>query len=116
MWLGVFILGMILNGIGGTTLYSVGVVFLDNSVSPRTFPLYQGKYDNCRVAWMTFAEKSTGKFFTNIIINTCNNRRFSLQSGFLYSASILGPAVGYLLGGYFVGSLYVDFDKVDADM
>jgi len=43
MWLGVFIIGMILNGIGGTTLYSVGIVFLDNSVSPRTFPLYQGR-------------------------------------------------------------------------
>jgi len=49
LWLGVFIVGMILSGIGGTTLYSVGIVFMDNCVSTKSFPLYYGKLGWCPV-------------------------------------------------------------------
>ena len=36
-------------------------------------------------------------------------------AGLLYSAAALGPAVGYLLGGYFLDT-FVDFDTVDVSL
>lgn len=32
--------------------------------------------------------------------------------GIFYAMSIAGPAIGYLLGGYFL-TFYTDFDKID---
>ena len=41
-YLGVFLLGQFLHGIGGTTLYTTGVVFLDSCVHAKNYPMYQG--------------------------------------------------------------------------
>ncbi|ELT96091.1 hypothetical protein CAPTEDRAFT_172180, partial [Capitella teleta] len=73
-YLGVFMAGQFLHGMGGAILYTLGIVILDTSVSASQAPLYQG-------IWYTF--------------------------------SILGPAVGYLLGGTFL-DFYVDFNEVDS--
>ena len=43
-YLGVLILGMILHGIGGSTLYTVGVGLIDDSVKATSSPLYLGIY------------------------------------------------------------------------
>lgn len=42
-YLGVLILGQILHGVGGTTVYSIGIVYLDTNVKTKNSPLYQGK-------------------------------------------------------------------------
>ncbi|XP_074652652.1 solute carrier organic anion transporter family member 4A1-like [Tubulanus polymorphus] len=41
----VFILGQIFLGIGGTTLYTTGVIYLDENVSTNTLPLYYGIFE-----------------------------------------------------------------------
>ncbi|XP_064652501.1 solute carrier organic anion transporter family member 4C1-like [Lineus longissimus] len=41
-YLGVFILGQFLHGIGGTTLYTIGVVYLDDNVKTYQSPTYVG--------------------------------------------------------------------------
>ena len=41
-YLGVLMLGMILHGIGGSTLYTVGVGLIDDSVKATSSPLYLG--------------------------------------------------------------------------
>jgi sodium-independent organic anion transporter len=41
-YLYVLMLGMFLHGIGGTTLYTLGVVYLDSNVKSKNSPLYQG--------------------------------------------------------------------------
>ena len=42
-YLYVFLLGQTLHGIGGTTLYIVGVALIDDSVPSSASPLYVGK-------------------------------------------------------------------------
>ena len=37
----------------------------------------------------------------------------SLYVGIFFAVAIFGPAVGYILGGYFL-SLFTDFDSVDS--
>ena len=41
-YLGVLMLSMVLHGIGGTTLYTVGVGLIDDSVPATSSPLYLG--------------------------------------------------------------------------
>ena len=41
-YLGVLMFSMVLHGIGGTTLYTVGVGLLDDSVPATSSPLYLG--------------------------------------------------------------------------
>ncbi|ESO98163.1 hypothetical protein LOTGIDRAFT_239068 [Lottia gigantea] len=72
-YLYVFVLGQMLHGVGGTTIYTVGISLLDDSVSSSNTPLY---------------------------------------IGILYCCSILGPGIGYIIGGQFL-DLYVDFDVMD---
>ena len=56
-YLYVLILGQLLHGLGGTTLYTVGVSLIDDSVSASSSPMYIGKYlnpwtahhNNCRL-------------------------------------------------------------------
>ena len=38
-------LGNFLNGIGGTTLYTLGIVYIDANVNKKDSSLYQGKLD-----------------------------------------------------------------------
>ncbi|XP_055958060.1 solute carrier organic anion transporter family member 4C1 [Patella vulgata] len=73
-YLYVFVLGQMLHGVGGTTIYTVGIALLDDSVSSSTTPLY---------------------------------------IGILYGCSILGPGIGYIVGGQFL-NFYVDFDRLDS--
>ena len=42
-YLYVFILGQLLHGVGGTILYTLGVVFIDSNVRPRNSPIFQGR-------------------------------------------------------------------------
>ena len=42
-YLYVFILGQMLHGVGGTTIYTVGVALIDDSVKPSSTPLYLGE-------------------------------------------------------------------------
>lgn len=42
-YLYVFILGQMLHGVGGTTIYTVGVALIDDSVKPASTPLYLGE-------------------------------------------------------------------------
>lgn len=42
-YLYVFILGQMLHGVGGTTVYTVGVALLDDSLPSQSTPLYLGK-------------------------------------------------------------------------
>lgn len=42
-YLYVFILGQMLHGVGGTTIYTVGVALIDDSVQPSSTPLYLGE-------------------------------------------------------------------------
>ena len=42
-YLYVFLLGQALHGVGGTTLYIVGVALLDDSVPASSSPMYVGK-------------------------------------------------------------------------
>ena len=42
-YLYVFMLGQFLHGIGGATLYSLGVVYIDDNVSTESSPLYNGE-------------------------------------------------------------------------
>lgn len=44
-YLYVFMFGQFLHGIGGTTLYSIGVVYIDDNVKTTESPLYTG--ENC---------------------------------------------------------------------
>ena len=41
-YLYVLVLGQILHGVGGQTLYCLGVIFLDANVRTEVSPLYQG--------------------------------------------------------------------------
>ncbi|XP_076456396.1 solute carrier organic anion transporter family member 4C1-like [Babylonia areolata] len=75
-YLYMFIVGQMLHGVGGTTIYTVGVTLIDDSVRPSTTPLYLG---------------------------------------ILYGSAVLGPGLGYVVGGQFL-SYYVDFDIVDTKM
>ncbi|KAK7091396.1 hypothetical protein V1264_009081 [Littorina saxatilis] len=75
-YLYVFILGQMLHGVGGTTIYTVGVALIDDSVNPSSTPLYLG---------------------------------------ILYGSAVLGPGLGYVVGGTFL-SYYVDFDIVDTKL
>ncbi len=43
-YLYLLMLGQFLHGIGGTTLYSLGFVFIDENVKSTDSPLYQGMY------------------------------------------------------------------------
>ena len=43
-YLYVLLLGQALNGFGGTCLYSLGVTYLDQSVSAKMSPLYIGEF------------------------------------------------------------------------
>ena len=43
-YLYVFILGMLLCGIGGACVYTVGVTWIDENVKSKNTPLYLGKY------------------------------------------------------------------------
>ncbi|XP_071112274.1 solute carrier organic anion transporter family member 4C1-like [Haliotis cracherodii] len=72
-YLYVFILGQMLHGVGGTTVYTVGVALLDDSLPSQSTPLYLG---------------------------------------ILYGCSVLGPGLGFVIGGQFL-SYYVDFDTVN---
>ncbi|XP_064652498.1 solute carrier organic anion transporter family member 4C1-like [Lineus longissimus] len=71
-YLGVFILAQLLHGIGGTTLYTLGLIWLDDNVE-----LHQA----------------------------------SLYFGIFQSATVIGPALGFMVGGKFL-DFYVDFDTV----
>lgn len=42
-YLFVLMLGMIFHGVGGATLYTVGVAYLDDSVDATRSPLYLGR-------------------------------------------------------------------------
>ena len=42
-YLYVFILGQLLHGIGGTILYSLGIIFIDEHVKNDDSPFYQGE-------------------------------------------------------------------------
>ncbi|KAL8589511.1 hypothetical protein ACOMHN_015897 [Nucella lapillus] len=75
-YLYMFILGQMLHGVGGTTIYTVGVTLIDDSVRPSSTPLYLG---------------------------------------ILYGSAMLGPGLGYVVGGQFL-SYYVDFNVVDTKM
>lgn len=75
-YLYVFVIGQLLHGVGGTTVYTVGVSLIDDSVKPSSTPLYLG---------------------------------------ILYGCAILGPGLGYVVGGRFL-NYYVDFDIVDTKM
>ena len=48
-YLYVLILGQLLHGIGGTTLYTVGVSLIDDSVSANASPMYIGTYCKIRL-------------------------------------------------------------------
>ncbi|KAF6020599.1 SLCO4C1 [Bugula neritina] len=74
-YLYVLLLGQALNGFGGTCLYSLGVTYLDQSVSAKMAPLYVG-----------------------------------IMAGF----SILGPALGFIMGGSLL-NIYVDHPKPPPD-
>ena len=41
-YLYLFVLGMFINGFGGTILFSLGIVLIDSNVPSKTSPLYQG--------------------------------------------------------------------------
>ena len=41
-YLYVLMLGQILHGFGGQTLYGLGIIFLDANVPTRSSPVYQG--------------------------------------------------------------------------
>ncbi|XP_063970478.1 solute carrier organic anion transporter family member 4A1-like isoform X1 [Lytechinus pictus] len=64
----VFIAAQCLHGLGAAPIYTLGVTYIDESVSPHMASIYLG---------------------------------------IIQATSILGPALGYLLGGYFL-SIYVD--------
>uniref|UniRef100_UPI00398EF65F solute carrier organic anion transporter family member 4C1-like isoform X3 n=1 Tax=Pristiophorus japonicus TaxID=55135 RepID=UPI00398EF65F len=68
----VFLLGQLLHGVGGTPLYTLGMVYIDDSVSTVKSSLYIG-----------------------------------IGNGM----SVLGPAVGYILGGQLL-DIYIDVNEV----
>ncbi len=41
-YLYVLILGQILHGVGGQTLYGLGIIFIDANVRTKSSPVYQG--------------------------------------------------------------------------
>ena len=46
-YIGVFVVGQILHGVGGCVLFSLGFVFLDSNVSNKASPIYVGmSYSN----------------------------------------------------------------------
>ena len=55
-------------------------------------------------------------FFVPVLSNVPNVNKLlfysSPISGIFYTLALIGPAVGYILGGYFL-SIYTDFDTVD---
>ncbi|XP_067940411.1 solute carrier organic anion transporter family member 4C1-like [Watersipora subatra] len=65
------LLGQVFHGFGGTCLYSLGVTYLDQSVSAKMAPLYIG-----------------------------------LMAG----ASVFGPAMGFIFGGFLL-EIYVDYPR-----
>ncbi|KAK7479082.1 hypothetical protein BaRGS_00029674 [Batillaria attramentaria] len=48
-YLYMFILGQMLHGVGGTTIYTVGVSLIDDSVAPSSTPMYLGILYGCAV-------------------------------------------------------------------
>ncbi len=52
-YLGVLMFGQMLHGAAGATLYSIGVVFLDENIKTQNSPFYQGKLFNkeMRLLW-----------------------------------------------------------------
>ena len=46
-YLYVLLLGQIMHGVGGQTLYSIGYVFIDANVRTKSSPVYQGLSDFC---------------------------------------------------------------------
>ena len=51
---------------------------------------------------------------TDLIITHLLYKVFCYLLGLFYAFAILGPAVGYLVGGAFL-NIYVDVDKIDTD-
>ncbi len=47
-------LGQFLHGIGGTTLYSLGIVFIDANVHPTDVPLYHGNKNTIIITRKTY--------------------------------------------------------------
>lgn len=43
-YLYILMLGQFLHGVGGSTLYSLGVVYIDANVKSQDSPLYQGMF------------------------------------------------------------------------
>ncbi|XP_070393212.1 solute carrier organic anion transporter family member 4A1-like [Dermacentor albipictus] len=71
-----FMLGNFLHGCGASPFYTLGVAYLDDSVPPKTSPVYLGIY---------------------------------------FAMAILGPAMGFISGGYFL-SLYTDVQKPSSEV
>ncbi|XP_075550242.1 solute carrier organic anion transporter family member 4A1-like [Dermacentor variabilis] len=71
-----FMLGNFLHGCGASPFYTLGVAYLDDSVPPKTSPVYLGIY---------------------------------------FAMAILGPAMGFISGGYFL-SLYTDIQKTSSEV
>ena len=48
----IFVLGQVLHGIGGATLYTIGIALLDDSINPLSTPMYLGNEACIMFVWI----------------------------------------------------------------
>ncbi|KAI8515511.1 sodium-independent organic anion transmembrane transporter [Branchiostoma belcheri] len=101
----VFILGQLLNGVGGIPLYTFGPQYLEQSVSTKSSGIYLDTFFRAS-DWRT-ASRHLHRLH---IAARCSTPVRSSEEGIFYAVSYLGPAVGFLLGGQLL-TLYIDLEK-----
>lgn len=90
LWL--FVGSQLLTGAGAAPLYTLGVTYLDENVTKKMSSVYLGKSENL------FQNRHDKFLFPSLVP----------ISGIYYTLSLVGPALGYLLGGELL-KIYTDF-------
>ena len=95
-----FLVAQLLHGAGAAPFFTLGVTYLDENVSKKMSSVYLGKIQ---------------RFFYKIYLPKLHFFLFffSIFKGIYYTMAIIGPALGYVIGGELL-KLYTDFLIVDS--
>lgn len=103
MYLTIFLVAQLLHGAGAAPFYTLGVTYLDENVSKKMSSVYLGKaHTNLR-----------GPTLRQSIFDFNNTKMSCVALGIYYTMAIIGPALGYVVGGELL-KIYTDFLTVDS--
>lgn len=99
-------MAQLLHGAGSAPFYTLGVTYIDENVSKKMSSVYVGK------EFLKFPTKTIEKIELKLRSEFFKKRVCSVCSGIFYTMAIIGPALGYVIGGELL-KLYTDFLTVD---